>query len=152
MASIFTRLNLWKTGRDRETGHAAVHGVTKSWTQLSNFTFTFHFHALEKAMATHSSILAWRIPGTGEPGGLPSLGSHRIGHNWSDLAAAEQTKSYFSNRGWLTLVDSQAFLLTNSFRVGVQQSTANSTFLYNLRSFSFKIHIMLHSSPHYVFV
>ena len=56
---------------------AAVHGVAKSWT----FTFTFHFHILEKAMATHSSVLAWRIPGTGEPGGLPSMGSHRVGHD-----------------------------------------------------------------------
>ena len=52
-----------------------------SWTQLSNFTFTFHFHALEKEMATHSSVLAWRIPGTAEPGGLPSMGSHRVGHH-----------------------------------------------------------------------
>ena len=60
---------------------AAVHGVTKSRTQLSDFTFTFRFHALDKKMATHSSVLAWRIPGTGEPGGLPSLGSHRIGHD-----------------------------------------------------------------------
>ena len=59
---------------------AAVHGIAKSWTRLSDFTFTFHFHALEKEMAIHSSILAWRIPGTGEPGGLPSLGSHRVGH------------------------------------------------------------------------
>ena len=58
---------------------AAVHGVTKSRTRLSNFTFTFHFHSLEKEMATHSSVLAWRIPGTGEPGGLLSLGSHRVG-------------------------------------------------------------------------
>ena len=60
---------------------AAVHGVTKSQTRLSDFTFTFHFHALEKEMATHSSVLAWRIPGMGEPGGLPSMGSHRVGHN-----------------------------------------------------------------------
>ena len=60
---------------------ATVHGVTKSWTRLSDFTFTFHFHALEKEMATHSSILAWRIPGMGEPGGLPSMGSHRVGHD-----------------------------------------------------------------------
>ena len=67
---------------------AAVHGVAKSRTQLSDFTFTFHFHALEKEMATHSSILAWRIPGTEEPSGLPSMGSHRVGHDWSDLAAA----------------------------------------------------------------
>ena len=57
---------------------AAVHGVMKSRTQLSDFTFTFHFHALEKEMATHPSVLAWRIPGTGKPGGLPSMGSHRV--------------------------------------------------------------------------
>ena len=67
---------------------AAVHGVAKSRTQLRDFTFTFPFHALEKEMATHSSVLAWRIPGLGEPGGLPSMGSHRVGHDWSDLAAA----------------------------------------------------------------
>ena len=67
---------------------AAVHGVAKSQTRLSDFTFTFHFHALEKEMATHSSVLAWRIPGTREPGGLPSMGSHRVGHDWSDLVAA----------------------------------------------------------------
>ena len=67
---------------------ATVHGVAESRTRLSDFTFTFHFHALEKEMATHSSVLAWRIPGTGKPGGLPSMGSHRVGHNWSDLAAA----------------------------------------------------------------
>ena len=67
---------------------AAVHGVAKSWTWLRDFTFTFQFHALEKEMATHSSVLAWRIPGMGEPGGLPSMGSHRVRHNWSDLAAA----------------------------------------------------------------
>ena len=60
---------------------AAVQGVPKSWTQLSDFTFTFQFHALEKEMATHSSVLAWTIPGMGEPGGLPSMGSHRVGHD-----------------------------------------------------------------------
>ena len=60
---------------------AAVHGVAEGQTRLSDFTFTFHFHALEKEMATHTSVLAWRIPGTGEPGGLPSMGSHRVGHN-----------------------------------------------------------------------
>ena len=64
---------------------AAVHGVTKSWTRLSNFPF--HFHALEKEMATHSRVLAWRIPGTAEPGGLPSMASHRVEHDRSDLAA-----------------------------------------------------------------
>ena len=66
---------------------AAVHGVAEGQTRLSDFTFTFYFHALEKEMATHSRVLAWRIPGTGEPGGLLSMGSHRVGHNWSDLAA-----------------------------------------------------------------
>ena len=60
---------------------AAVHGVAEGWTRLSDFTFTFHFLALEKEMATHSSVLAWRIPGTREPDGLPSMGSHRVGHD-----------------------------------------------------------------------
>ena len=74
--------------RGRGPWWATVHGVTKSQTRLSDFTLTFHFHALEKEMATHSSVLAWRIPGMGEPGGLPSMGSHGVGHDWSDLAAA----------------------------------------------------------------
>ena len=60
---------------------AAVHGVAEGWTRLSDFTFTFHFHALEKEMAAHSSVLAWRIPGTREPGGLPSMGWHRVRHD-----------------------------------------------------------------------
>ena len=64
---------------DRGAWKAAVHGIAKSRARLSDFTF--HFHALEKEMATHSSVLAWRIPGTGEPGGLPSMGSHRVGHD-----------------------------------------------------------------------
>ena len=67
--------------RDGGAWWAAVHGVAKSRTRLSNFTFTFHFHALEKEMAPHSSVLAWRIPGTGGPGGLPSMGSYRVGHD-----------------------------------------------------------------------
>ena len=67
---------------------APVHGVAKSLTRLNEFTFIFHFHALEEEMANHSRILAWRIPGTGEPGGLPSMGSHRVGHDWSNAAAA----------------------------------------------------------------
>ena len=66
---------------DREAWHAAFHGVTKSQTRLNDFTFTFHFHAVQKEMATRSSVLAWRIPGTGEPDGLPSMGSHRVGHD-----------------------------------------------------------------------
>ena len=66
---------------DGETWWAAVHGVAKSHTQLSDFTFTFHFHTLEKEMAAHSSVLVWRIPGLGEPGELPSMGSHRVGQD-----------------------------------------------------------------------
>ena len=77
---------------DRGAWWAAVHGVAEGRTRLSDFTFTFHFHALEREMATHSSVLAWRIPGMGEPGGLPSMGSHRVGHDWSDLAV---TAVYF---------------------------------------------------------
>ena len=71
---------------DRGAWKAAVHGVAKSRTRLRDFIFTFHFHALEKAMATHSSALAWRIPGMTEPVELPSMGPHRVGHGWSDLA------------------------------------------------------------------
>ena len=72
---------------------AAVHGVVEGQTRLSDFTFTFHFHALEKEMATHSGVLAWRIPGTGKPGGLPSMGSHRVGHCWTDLAIANSNSN-----------------------------------------------------------
>jgi len=71
----------WKIPWTEEPGRLQSHGVDKSPTRLSDFTFTFHFHALEKEMATHSSVLALRIPGTGEPGGLPSVGSHRVGHD-----------------------------------------------------------------------
>ena len=71
----------WKIPWTEEPGRLQSMGSLKSRARMSDFTFTFHFHALEKAMATHSSILAWRIPGTGEPGGLPSLGSHRVRHD-----------------------------------------------------------------------
>ena len=73
---------------------AAVQGASKSRIGLSDFTFAFHLHVLEKEMATHCSVLAWRIPGTGEPGGLPSMGSHRVGHDWGDLAAAAAAGCY----------------------------------------------------------
>ena len=71
----------WKNPMDRGAWWAAVHGITNSQVRLSDFPFTFHFYALEKEMPTHSRVLAWRIPGTGEPGGLPSMGSHRVGHD-----------------------------------------------------------------------
>ena len=77
----------WKIPWTEEPGGLPVHGVAKSWTQLSDFTFTFHFHTLEKEMATHSSVLAWRIPGMGEPGGLPS-GGMRWGRTESDTTEA----------------------------------------------------------------
>ena len=88
----------WKIPWTEEPGRLQSVGslrVGHDWaTSLSLFTLTFHFHALEKEMATHSSVLAWRIPGMEEPGGLPSMGSHRVGHNWSDLAAAAAATSY----------------------------------------------------------
>ena len=77
----------WKLPRMEEPSRLqSMASLSRTWR--SNFTFTFHFHALEKEMATHSSVLAWRIPWTEEPGGLPSMGSHRVGHDWHDLAAA----------------------------------------------------------------
>ena len=96
---------------------AAVHGGARSRTRLSDFTFTFHFHALGKEMATHSSVLAWRIPGTGEPGGLPSMGSHRVEHDWSNLAAAAAAAAaarHLCKRGrvWDLFVQFSCFLHT----------------------------------------
>ena len=85
---------------DRGAWWAAVHEVAKSQTRLSDFTLAFHFHALEKEMATHSSVLALRIPGTVEPGGLPSMGSQRVGHDWSDLAAAAANMGIFLRKNW----------------------------------------------------
>ena len=95
--------------KDRGAWWAAVHGVAKSWTRLSDFPFTFHFHTLEKEMATHSSVLAWRIPGTGEPGGLLSMGSPRVGHDWSDLAAAAAAGNSTLNSEMLFNTDIRGF-------------------------------------------
>ena len=114
----------------------AVHGIDKSQTWLSDFIFTFHFHALEKEMASHSSVLAWRIPGMGESGGLPSMGSHRVRHDWSDLAGAVAVlilqwlkyglqfitltftwlfRSIFNMLQSTMLINSNCFLTTNHF-------------------------------------
>ena len=87
-------------GQRRLVGCSPWGRYSRTW--LSDFTFTFHFHALEKEMATHSSVLAWRIPGMGEPDGLPSMGSHRVGHDWSDLAAAAAAAMPFYI--WMTCV------------------------------------------------
>ena len=97
---------------DRGAWWAAVHGVARSCTQLSDFTFNFQFHALEKEMATHSIVLAWRIPGTGEPDRLPSIGSHRVGHDCGDLAVTPIPCLAFSILVSLTLIklsDQQKF-------------------------------------------
>ena len=105
--------------RDGGAWKAAVHGVTEGRTWLSDFTFTFHFHALEKEMATHSSVLTWRIPGTGEPSGLPSMGSHRVGYDLSDLAAAAGPSvllqmSLFHYLLWLSNIPLYIFFIHSS--------------------------------------
>ena len=92
------------------TEEPAVHGVAEGWTRLSDFTLTFHFHALEKEMETHSSVLVWRIPGTGEPGGLPSMGLHRVRHDWRDLAAAAEPLQVYTLSHKL-LVNNPRFLI-----------------------------------------
>ena len=95
---------------DRGAWWAAVHGVVKSRTRLSDFTFTFHSHALEKEMATHSSVLAWRIPGTGEPGGLPSIGSPKARQCGKIIEIIpEETLPYLSNRRTITCFASVYF-------------------------------------------
>ena len=110
-------LPVFLTGKShgrRSLGGYTVHGVSKSWTQLRDFTFTFHFHALEKEMATHSSVLAWRIPGTGEPGRLLSMGSHRVRHDWSDLAAAAAAAASSKNFHQETKLLLKTFFIYNS--------------------------------------
>ena len=108
---------------------AAAHGVAKSGTWLSDFTFTFHFHALEKETATHFIVFAWRTPGMREPGGLPSMGSHRVGHDWNDLAAAvEFAKTLGNSEEQGSLVYCSLWVLTEFFsRVIFNNSSQSKT-------------------------
>ena len=124
---------------DRGAWQTAVHGVAKSGEWLSDFPFTFHFHALEKETATHSSVFAWRIPGTVKPGGLSSLGSHRVRHDWSDLAAAAEPQakpmttlyrtyfSYHHTHTYWYLSPFPEFLLRTSNSSGSLQHFTNSS-------------------------
>ena len=107
---------------DRGASYAAVHGIARSQTWLSNFTFTFHFHALEKEMGTHSRVLAWRIPGMGEPGRLPSLGSHRVGHDWSNLAVAAAAAAVQYN---ITYSWNDIFIFTEDYAGHIHQKEEN---------------------------
>ena len=109
---------------------AAIHGVAKSRTRLSDFTFASHFHALEKEMAAHSSVLAWRIPGTGEPGGLLSMGSHRVRHDWSDLATAAAAYTIGENVPWKKcLNESHPAQVTSTIRKNALDSFSKNSLL-----------------------
>ena len=147
--------------------------VAKSWTWLSDFTFTFHFPALEKEMATHSSVLAWRIPGTGEPGGLPSMGLHRVGHDWSDLVLSSSIGleegmptlilqySYLENpmyRGaWQALVHwvakSWTWLRTHAYKTGMGGKDSDNVyrlhflFLFVLQNWKKALSLKANNSP-----
>ena len=133
---------------------AAVHEVAKGQTQLSDFTFIFHFHALKKEMATHSNVLAWRIPGTGEPGGLPSMGSHRVGHNWSDLAAAAAAfqscgvlNCFFSYEMWtqsLTPWSYTALFVVHRTWYGSLQHDSRTVLILFFRSSSFYLFFLFY--------
>ena len=122
----------WKIPWMEEPGRLQSMESLRDRTRLSNFTFTFHFHALEKEMATHSSVLAWRILGMAEPGGLPSMGSHRVGHDWSDLAVAAARDSYVPTvltQTWTQVCYSCSFQHLHVMEAGVIHST-----LFNLPS------------------
>ena len=124
---------------------AAVHGVAKSQARLRDFTFTFHFHALGKEMATHSSVLAWRIPGTGEAGGLPSMGSHRVRHDWSDLAAAaaantfiEQGMTFYLSK--ISQLILQAFYIWLNLLIGIISSSKLGEIVKDREAWSAAVH------------
>ena len=127
-------------------------GLQSMWllsrTRLSDFTFTFHFHALEKEMATHSSVLAWRIPGTEEPGGLLSMGSHRVGHDWSNLAAAVNILSQccfclrwgVGRNSWSKINHSPCyFYILASVFIYLKQCSYSLNYLINFLNFAFYI-------------
>ena len=126
---------------------AAVHGVAKSRTRLSNFTFIFHSHALKKEMATHSSVLALRIPGTWEPGGLPSIGSHRVGHEWSNLAAAAAACSFF----WIYQTFSYIELYLSTYSFLLQRLLVVSTITKHLALFFYSNRILIFTCAHVFF-
>ena len=127
---------------DRGAWRAAVHGVAKSPTRLSNFTFTFHFHALEKEMATHSGVLARRIPGTGEPGGLPSMGLHTAGHDWSDLAAATAA-AHLGAQKWPVMATLDCLYV---YFVKLALSSGNS--LWSHKELNRTEHVCIHTHTH----
>ena len=142
---------------DRGPWKAAVHEVAKSQTWLRDFTLTFHFHALEKEMATHSSILAWRIPGTGEPGGLLSMGSHRVGHNWSDLAAAAINKDvediFNFPKKWFQNIQHNYYFSNIKRTTSAFSNLLCSTYLYYI-SFTFNLSLSscLDSMSFWIFI
>ena len=113
---------------DRGAWRATVHRVAKSQTWLSDFTFNFHFHALEKEMATHSSVLAWRIPGTEEPGGLPPMGLHRVRYHWSDLAAAAyelESDWHWNSQGQYYSQEDNEVIISKHWKKSTLYSTSN---------------------------
>ena len=122
------------------------HGVAKSRIRLSDFTFTFHFHALEKEMTTHSSVLAWRIPGTGEPGGLLSMGLHRVGHDWSDLAVAllkVQSPVQCQSGKFMTSIEIESKHFRNFYNIWTWCNQLTHFIEYHIQQFKcFQTHIM----------
>ena len=111
---------------DGEAWWATIYGVPQSQTRLRDFTFTFHFHALEKEMETHSGVLVWRIPGMGEPGGLSSMGSHRVGYDWSDLAAAAAAAADSENNAIIRIFS------RGRGGGGINRQSRYSVWLYNV--------------------